>query len=639
MTYLPAALFAVLWMWSDLIGNLLSVISTYFYFGWEDVPLRVPKIFGIALLAFSGPLWFRLFLARLEPVRVSRTLLLLLFGLYLALALNRQSDFFAWGSVAAVWLGGMAMMSLLQNLGSALRLSSVPLYTVLMAFLFYLSTRISQSGLPLLLVPLGSQALLSWASLLVFVLAGLLIPQRNLPRPEAETTEPPPPLPLGSGSLGAVFGLLMGLSVGLIYNLHIWSAQSAELPATIYFFSLGLGSLGGWFAFQRLQSWLALGLAGLSLGLSLYTLLYLPYPTAGGLAAHLAGACGLLICWGFFLQRWQSLQQRWPGFFPWLGLQTGFVALLLILAVFLLQANPGGFWLALGLVLVILGWQEHRHGKLSLPTLSLQRLWIYSTGVFACVGLLSLFLPLSQPSLPAAPAESESLQLISSNIRYGWTDHDRFEPQTHLNYLREQKPDLLGLQEVNKGHTSGAYTDLYRLYQRHLPGSWHYGDAHYGFGNALLSRWPVEQIEVRHYQAKDMLRRSCLIATVNYQGQSLDVFVTHLSHLPPPNAVRQQQLAELVQWVGQSRNPWVLLADLNTDSRSGELEALLALAHPVFQTQPEWLDTPSFPSLEPRERIDFVLFSAAFELLSMEIPDTAGSSDHRPVIATLQLKK
>ena len=42
------------------------------------------------------------------------------------------------------------------------------------------------------------------------------------------------------------------------------------------------------------------------------------------------------------------------------------------------------------------------------------------------------------------------------------------DPRVHIAYLKQQNADIIGFQEVNKGHTSSAYMDLFRYYQHHL---------------------------------------------------------------------------------------------------------------------------------------------------------------------------
>lgn len=635
MLYLPAIFFAVFWIWSDLIGVLLSVISTYFYFGWEGVPLLVPKIFSIALLTFSAPAAYRLLLKRFNPETLQRGLLLMLFFLYLGLAVNRQSDFFAWTTVAAAWVGGLTMMAILRTLGRW-PIWSMPLYALVLSTFFYLATRISQAGLPLLLSSPQSMGMMGWGTLSVFVLAGVFLPARRQSEPEPAATSP---LPRFAGSLGLVFGLLTGLSVGLVANLHLWSAKTEPMPAAVYFLPFASGVLLAWgaYRFGQKQRLAVLTLALLALGGGLVPLLYTGYDLKLGLLACLGASFGLFSFWANFLGRWRLYLRQQPEFFPWLGLQGGFVGLLLILAVFLLKANPGGFWLALLGAGALLLAHEAAGAPQELGKTPLDRLWLYSCGVFAIMGLVVLVLPMRPTNIEIPRG---AIRIISSNIRYGWTDDYRYDPFVHPRWLKNRLPGLLGLEEVNKGHTSGAYSDLFSLYKHMLTGGrWIYGDAHYGFGNALYSRYPVVSTEVRTYQAKDMLKRSCLIATVTINGRPVDVYVTHLSHLDPPNPVREAQAAELAGWLKAETKPWIVIGDFNATPDSGEVKAIEAVAHPLFHDHPAFLRVNSFPSLKPTRRIDYIFFSKDFEMLHTQVLENNGTSDHRPVETELALKK
>lgn len=642
MSHLPAVFLALIWMWSDCIGTLLSVISTYFYFGWEGTPQLVPKIFGLALLAFSGPLFYRVLLYRIPPAPLSRALLLLLFGVYTALSVQRESDFFAWGALGACWLSGVLLMTLFRQLRESSGLFWS--YTLQVAFFFYLSTRIAQGGLPLILLAPQGVGWMPWLMLTVIVLVGLFLPHRPVSSTESFSLVSPS---RWRGSLGMSFGLLMGLSVGVIENLHIWSARTPTYPAAIYFLSLGLGALAGGFLFR--SGWsdrLKMPLAALAMGLGIYGLLYLDvsaWPGVGqvmgfSLMAHGLSTAGLMYLWTVFFRQYQRYQAETPHFFPWVSLQVGFVFLLLILAIFLLKANPIGFWIALVLSVLILSLHRLRFGDdeaVALPA-PIQRLWHYACALFCLVGGVSLWAPTTVALKPAL-AEVDTFQVMSTNIRYGWTDDYRFDPLLHVRYLRERLPQLMGVQEMNKGHTSGAYSDLFRLYQQALPGRWFYGDANYGFGNALFSQFKVLNSENRVYTAKDMLKRSCLVNTVEINGQPVTVLVTHVSHLAPPNPVRQSQIRELSDWIQELNTPWILIGDFNATPDSAEIQSLVQLAHPLYREHPEWVRDLSYPAVHPDRRIDYIFFSSDFELKKMEVLENGTSTDHRPVLAELRL--
>lgn len=629
MTHLPAVFLAIFWIFADMIGVLLSVISTYFYFGWEGVPLLVPKIFGIAVLAFSSPIAYRFLLRRFDAHSLQRGLLLLVFVMYLALSLYRPSDFFAWGVVATSFVAGLGMMAVLKSLGD-MPVWSLPLYTIVVSLFFYLSTRIQLGGLPLLLSSSGKNGFMPWIVLSVFVAAGLFMPHRY---PQA--VKPDTPVTKG-GSLGWVFGLLMGLSVGLVANFNLWSAKTEPLPAAIYFLPASLGALAAWLGYRYGQKFRLplLAVQTLSLAGGLFVLLYQDYHLLLGLAACFGASFGLYGFWASFLGRWRDYQQNDPDYFPLWHLQGGFIALLLILALFLLKANPTGFWLAVSLSAILLIWHESKLPALDVGHTPINRLWWVTNGMFALMGITAFSLPASHRADPAS--KDGVIRLMTSNIRYGWSDDYRFEPLEHPRWLKQHLPDLMGLQEVNKGHTSGAYSDNFRLYQRMIPGTWLYGDAHYGFGNALFSKYPILAHETRAYQAKDMLKRSCLISTVQIGNQKVKLFVTHLSHLAPPNPVREAQVTELITWLKESKEPWILMGDFNATPDMNEIQQLLKISDPELQ-QKDLLKTNSFPAAQPDRRIDYIFFSSQFDLQTMQVLDNGVTSDHRPVYAELKL--
>jgi endonuclease/exonuclease/phosphatase family metal-dependent hydrolase len=238
---------------------------------------------------------------------------------------------------------------------------------------------------------------------------------------------------------------------------------------------------------------------------------------------------------------------------------------------------------------------------------------------------------------PRLPLSSKHISVISTNIQYGWTNDYRFEPHRHVQWLTQYKANLIGVQEVNRGHTSGAGIDLFQYYRFMLPGYWMYGDANFGFGNAIYSQFPVLEYKLLRYKASDMLRRSCLRALVNIRGVPVEFWVTHLSHLDPPNPVRQAQIAELREWLKSSKYPWILTGDLNAEPNSPEIQSLLPIVAPIFQKYPDLLKEHTYSSLKPQRRIDYIFWSHHFESHQLRILDNKGNSDHKPVFATLEL--
>lgn len=625
----------VLWLLLDFTGLLLSVISTYFYFGWAGTPQLVPKIFLIALTAFSAPLSYRLLFSRGHPESHLAALLPLLVLLYGGLMVVSHSDIFAWGVVLGTWLSGLVLMALLRQVHhfqSAFEWFSA----ILSGVAFYLCLRVANHGLAVLF---SAQP---WVIAgLLFAMAGVLAFRlRKVPLSLPIALELKP----GFKSLGVTLGLLIGISVGLLYNLHIWSAHDPALAAGVYLLSFGGAAL----LVPPLWFWVArptilTGVGVVAVAFALYGVLYGALTPILGVLLHAVGCSGLGLLWLAFCHRYQ---QRFGAAspLPTLALQLGFLGFLLVLAVFLLQSNPTGFWVALAIV----------GGVLMLPVaaeepIQMERPAVLYGALFGAVMLSGLgFLPAPNSIVNTPIASDTVLRVLSSNVRYGWTDDYRFAPLPHLATLQHTiqgsvPADIVGFQEMNKGHTSGAYMDLLAFYQQGLGGIWRYGDANFGFGNALRldPAYSLVDSQVRRYQAKDILRRSCLWNLVQTPtGQTIEIFVTHLSHLPPPNPVREAQAQELVQWLKQAKHPWILIGDFNARPEWREIQSIVAISHPIFRSQPNLIQPPSFPSLHPQERIDYIFYSRDFQPISgqaQEVIPVQGTSDHNMVAASLIL--
>lgn len=125
------------------------------------------------------------------------------------------------------------------------------------------------------------------------------------------------------------------------------------------------------------------------------------------------------------------------------------------------------------------------------------------------------------------------------------------------------QPDVLGLQEV-----------VYVLQQDRLIGA--AGEGHYTtarawagrpeHGNSLLLRTPLAATEVERLDLG--MSRSALRAVIDLPGGSrLLVAVTHLHHLVPDEAIRDDQTARLLDWLtdGPTVDAEVVMGDFNAE--------------------------------------------------------------------------
>jgi endonuclease/exonuclease/phosphatase family metal-dependent hydrolase len=625
------SLILVIWLWLDFNGLLMSVIATYFFFGMEGAPLLELTIGLVAVLTFSGPAFYWLLLLR-RNVRWEFELLTgLQAGIYLFCALVRDSDVFAWTIVFGRFVSGVAIVSLLRRIRDFSNYE-IPALGFLIAFTVYLWARIAGDGLLLAIRP---------TSISAAMLIGLFILAMALRRTPAAA---PVRAERADRSLQVstiAFALLIDVGFALLYNFNLWSASTPWAHASVYAFSFGLGTAGGFLVARHLaprRSSLPLLLASgaAAMGLGLYVVLHLSYRLDLGLLAHAAGCYGLTVFWVLFVRRFKHHLDRKPGALPIAGMQASNLISLMVLTHFLMTAIPSGFWLAFGIGVPLLAAVEVRMPIREGAPLSTRRAtaWL---ALFLVPMLPALFYLTSPGRVVPQAIREPNLSVMTTNARYGWTDDYRFEPEPYLRWLQGRPADIIGMQEVNKGNFYASFADLFQYYRARLPGDAIYGDASFGFGNALFTSLELRESRIVAFREGDMIRRSFVWALVEHRGREIEVFVTHLSHLPHPNPVRQAQVAELIEWLQRSERPWILMGDLNARPDAPEIAALLEVAHPVFRERSELLAELTHPSIQPKERIDYVFFSPHFDLVEQEVLDHGGTTDHRPVRSVLKL--
>jgi len=225
----------------------------------------------------------------------------------------------------------------------------------------------------------------------------------------------------------------------------------------------------------------------------------------------------------------------------------------------------------------------------------------------------SLALQTSQYRVP----QGDRLRVVSLNVL---TSNSNKEDV--LEYLRQKKPDVIFLMEVDAGWAQ-ALQALRSDYPHGLV-----RDQTDNFGVALLSRVPLRDVQLFITHGSDM---PSIHASLNYEGRDLIILGTH--PLPPMNGgmarSRDAQLRGVADWVRQSPVPVLVMGDLNATPWSHGMRVLragnsLAYRCPDPAWQPTW--NPNTPFAVP---IDHALCTPPLIIASRKIGPDVGS-DHRP---------
>jgi endonuclease/exonuclease/phosphatase family metal-dependent hydrolase len=259
------------------------------------------------------------------------------------------------------------------------------------------------------------------------------------------------------------------------------------------------------------------------------------------------------------------------------------------------------------------------------------------------------------------------LRVLSWNIWWRYGPWERRRPAIAATLARLDA-DVIALQEVwGDGTTDLAAGLAAELGYHHVfaPSMEREG---IGFGNALLSRWPMARTEstMLHGQKETGEGRLALFAEIDGPRGRVPAFCTHLYWKFHHSHIRQRQAADLAGFVDSMR-PWtfppIVCGDFNADPGSEEIRMLTGLAACPVEGLAfydawncaggggpghTWDNANPYVSavLEPNRRIDYILTGRPMargaghvvvcRVAGNEPVDGVWPSDHHAVLAELR---
>ena len=234
------------------------------------------------------------------------------------------------------------------------------------------------------------------------------------------------------------------------------------------------------------------------------------------------------------------------------------------------------------------------------------------------------------------------LRVLSYNIHHAQGVDGKLDLQRIANVILSVKPDFVALQEVdqNTSRTGGVdqaaelakLTEMKSVFGANID----LQGGHYG--NAVLTRLPIGSHQnVLLPNGKHGEQRGVIQADLKLpgSGQSLLLLATHFDHRKD-SSERLQSARKVNALVAERPDqPALLAGDLNATPDSQTLQAL----------QQQWTlanEQPlaTIPVKEPVKQIDFILLRPAerWSVVEVKVLDEAVASDHRAILAVLELK-
>lgn len=241
----------------------------------------------------------------------------------------------------------------------------------------------------------------------------------------------------------------------------------------------------------------------------------------------------------------------------------------------------------------------------------------------------------------ASSGEPVRLRVLSYNIHHAEGVDRKLDVERIAAVIQSVKPDLVALQEVDRkvNRTNGVDqpAELARLTEMRVAfgANIELQGGHYG--NAVLSRFPIARQQNHLLPNVDNGEQRGVLAVevkLPAPGESLLLLATHFDHRRDEKE-RVLSAGAVNELVAKEDRPAILAGDLNDAIGSQTLDTLDRVwkrsnAEPL----------PTIPVTQPNRQIDFVLVrpTSRWKILETRVLDEAVASDHRAILAVLELQ-
>jgi endonuclease/exonuclease/phosphatase family metal-dependent hydrolase len=258
---------------------------------------------------------------------------------------------------------------------------------------------------------------------------------------------------------------------------------------------------------------------------------------------------------------------------------------------------------------------------------------------FALLVVLALVLFCSGVSSATA---KKTLRVMTYNIHVGVGMDKKLDLQRIADVINKEQPDLVGLQEVDRGvkRTEGkdeiaelaAMTKMEFAFAPNLD----YQGGKYGV--AILSRLPIRNTVHRMFENKrEAERRGMLKIELDFGGKIINLVTTHLDYQFEDGRLFETE--QLLKFLADTKGPLIVVADFNDTPAGGAYKLMDNTFDDAWITSRAKGDGFSYPADKPVKRIDHIFYRTGDRVRAKKawVVETL-ASDHVPVVAELEIK-
>lgn len=253
------------------------------------------------------------------------------------------------------------------------------------------------------------------------------------------------------------------------------------------------------------------------------------------------------------------------------------------------------------------------------------------------IGLLLLFLAVS-----VSPAfGKKTLRVMTYNIHVGVGMDKKLDLQRIADVINRERPDLVGLQEVDRGvrRTEGKdeiaeLAALTRMEYAFAPNLDYQGGK---YGVAILSRFPIKHTVHRMFEnRREAERRGMLLVEVEFDGKPLTFVTTHLDYQFEDGRLFETE--QLMRHLSEVKGPLIVVADLNDVPAGSAYQLMRTKFDDAWVVSRAKGDGFSYPADKPVKRIDHIFTGKGVRAKKAWVIQTL-ASDHIPVVADVELAR
>jgi endonuclease/exonuclease/phosphatase family metal-dependent hydrolase len=242
----------------------------------------------------------------------------------------------------------------------------------------------------------------------------------------------------------------------------------------------------------------------------------------------------------------------------------------------------------------------------------------------------------------SSSAAKKTLRVMTYNIHVGVGMDKKLDLQRIADVINREQPDLVGLQEVDRGvkRTEGKdeIAELATMTQMHFAFAPNLDFQGGKYGVAILSRLPLNSIlHLMFKNKREAERRGMLKVEVNVDGKPVSFVTTHLDYqFADGRLFETEQLLEMLEAV---KGPLIVVADFNDVPEGGAYKLVDTLFDDAWIVSRAKGEGFSYPADKPSKRIDHIFYRPGNRVRAKKawVVETL-ASDHVPVMAEIELK-